>query len=86
MVLFTLKIFINMFNPPELQEALDKEKERVSNMTPAEKLAYIREVVARIDEARHALLEAHKQNKEPKECVQAACEVLEQIGQPRIIN
>ena len=55
-------------------------------MTPAEKLAYIREVVARIDEARHALLEAHKQNKEPKECVQAACEVLEQIGQPRIIN
>lgn len=79
-------ITANNLYTPELQEALDKEKERIANMTPAEKSAYIREVVARIDEARHALLEAHKQNKEPKECVQAACEVLEQIGQPRIIN
>lgn len=57
---FILKTYINMFNPPELQEALDKEKERVKNMTPAEKAAYIREVCARIDEARHALLDAHK--------------------------
>ena len=75
-----------MFNPPELQEALDKEKERIANMTPAEKSAYIREVCARVEEARHALLDAHKQNKGPNECVQAACDVLEQIGQPKTIN
>ena len=75
-----------MFNPPDLQEELDKFKERLECMSQEEKSAMIREIAARVEEARHALLDAHKQNKPPKECVQAACEVLEQIGQPRTIN
>ena len=75
-----------MFNPPDLQEELDKLKHKIETMTPKEKGAYIRECVARVEEARHALLDAHKQNKPPMECVSAACEVLEQIEQPRTIN
>lgn len=75
-----------MFNPPDLQEELDKIKDRVKNMTQAEKSAYIREVCARVEEAKQVLLDNHKQNKPPMECVEAACNVLEQIGQPRTIN
>lgn len=75
-----------MFNPPDLQEELDKVKDKVNNMTQAEKSAFIREACARIEEARHALLDAHKNNKSPTECVEAACSVLDQIGTPRIIN
>lgn len=75
-----------MFNSADLQEELDKVKDKVKNMTQAEKSAFIREACARIEEARHALLDAHKNNKPPMECVEAACGVLEQIGTPRTIN
>jgi len=83
---FGLRIFTDMFNPPDLQEELDKIKDKVKNMTQAEKSAYIREACARVEEARQTLLDSHKQNKPPMECIEAACGVLEQIGQPRTIN
>ena len=75
-----------MFNPPELEEELEKFKEKIQGMSKSEKTAFIREMCARIEEARHALLVAHKNNKSPTECVEAACSVLDQIGTPRIIN
>ena len=66
-----------MFNPPDLQEELDKIKDKIKNMTQAEKSAYIREACARVEEARQTLLDKHKQNKPPMECIEAACGVLE---------
>ncbi len=75
-----------MFNSPELQEELDKVKDKVKNMTQEERSALIREICARVEEARHALLDAHRDNKPPAECVEAACDILDQIGTPRTIN
>ena len=71
---------------PDLDEELEKVKQKLQGMTQAEKAAFIREMCARIEEAKHALLDAHKNNKSPTECVEAACSVLDQIGTPRIIN
>lgn len=87
--LFILKIFIDMSDfpaIPDLDEELEKVKQKIQGMSQAEKAAFIRDMCSRIEETRHALLEAHKQNKSPMECVQAATDILEQIGQPKTIN
>lgn len=71
---------------PDLDEELEKVKQKLQGMSQAEKAAFIREMCSRIEEAKHALLDAHKNNKPPTECVEAACSVLDQIGTPRVIN
>lgn len=72
--------------PPEWQAQVDEFAERLKTMSPIERSELVKNLCGKVNEASFDLLAAHKMQKSPIECLQAAHTTLTQPVQSKTIN